>query len=81
VNAICPGWVRTELVEVQIEARAKQLGISVVAAAEDILTEKQPSKQFSTVEQIADTVLFLCSPSASNIRGVSIPVDGGWVAQ
>jgi len=81
VNAICPGWVRTELVEVQISARAKQLGVSQEDAAVDILTEKQPSKSFVTVEQIADTVLFLCSPAASNIRGIALPVDGAWTAQ
>jgi len=81
VNAICPGWVRTELVEMQITARAKQLGVSQEEAAVDLLTEKQPSKQFVTVEQLADAVLFLCSPSASNIRGIAFPVDGGWTAQ
>jgi len=81
VNAICPGWVRTELVEAQILARAKKLGVSTEEAAEDILREKQPSKQFATVEQIADAVLFLCSPAGANIRGISLPVDGGWTAQ
>jgi len=81
VNAVCPGWVRTDLVEIQIAAKAKQLGMTQEAAANEILKEKQPSRQFSTVNQIADTVLFLCSPSAQNIRGISLPVDGGWTAQ
>jgi len=81
VNAVCPGWVRTDLVEIQIAARSKQLGISTEAAADDILKEKQPSRQFCTVDQIADAVLYLCSPGANNIRGVSLPVDGGWTAQ
>lgn len=50
-------------------------------AARALLAEKQPSKQFVTLEQLGGVLNFLCSPAADQITGVSIPVDGGWVAQ
>jgi 3-hydroxybutyrate dehydrogenase len=80
-NAICPGWVLTPLVQKQIEARAEKEGISVEQAQKELLGEKQPSLQFVTPEQLGDLAVFLCSPGASNVRGVAWNVDGGWVAQ
>ena len=80
-NAICPGWVRTELVEPQIVARAKALGVDIEEGGRNMLAEKQPSRQFVTVEQLGEVVVFLCSPAASQITGVALPVDGGWTAQ
>lgn len=80
-NAICPGWVRTELVERQIEARAEAGGVSVEEAAHTLVSEKMPSGQFVTPEQIGATLVFLCSPAAAQITGVPITVDGGWTAQ
>ena len=80
-NAVCPGWVRTELVEPQIVARAQSLGVDVEAGGRDMLAEKQPSRQFVTVEQLGAVVVFLCSPAANQITGVAFPVDGGWTAQ
>jgi len=80
-NAICPGWVRTELVQKQIDARAKMEAVSTEQAAQRLLAEKQPSLQFTTPEQIAELVLFLCSPAADNIRGSTFNLDGGWTAQ
>lgn len=80
-NAICPGWVLTPLVQKQIDARAAAQGISVEAAGRDLLSEKQPSKTFTTPEQIGGLTAFLCSPAADNITGTSLPVDGGWTAQ
>jgi 3-hydroxybutyrate dehydrogenase len=81
INAICPGWVLTPLVQKQVDARAAQAGISEDEAKKQLLAEKQPSLQFTTPEQLADLAVFLCSPSADNIRGVAWNVDGGWVAQ
>jgi 3-hydroxybutyrate dehydrogenase len=80
-NALCPGWVRTELVEPQIVARAKELGVGIEEGGRDMLAEKQPSGQFVTVDQLGELVVFLCSPAASQITGVALPVDGGWTAQ
>jgi 3-hydroxybutyrate dehydrogenase len=80
-NAICPGWVLTPLVQQQIDARATREGIPVEQAKSDLLAEKQPSGEFATPEQIGALCVFLCSDGAKQIRGVSVPVDGGWVAQ
>lgn len=80
-NAICPGWVRTPLVEVQIEARAKALNLTMDEAARNLLAEKQPSKQFVALEDIGGLVVFLCSPAAAQITGASLTIDGGWTAQ
>ena len=80
-NAICPGWTRTVLVERQIEARAREQGVSIEEAASGLLQEKQPSGTFVTPEQIGALALFLCSDSASQITGATLPIDGGWTAQ
>ncbi len=81
VNAICPGWVLTPLVQKQIDARAAKEGITVEKAKVDLLGEKQPSLQFTTPEQLGDLAVFLCSAGADNVRGVAWAVDGGWTAQ
>jgi 3-hydroxybutyrate dehydrogenase len=81
VNAICPGWVLTPLVQKQIDDRAARDGISADQARIDLVGEKQPSQQFTTTEQLGDLAVFLCSPAADNVRGVSWAVDGGWTAQ
>jgi 3-hydroxybutyrate dehydrogenase len=81
VNAICPGWVLTPLVQKQIDARAAKEGLSQDVAKRDLLAEKQPSLQFTTPEQLGELAVFLCSPAADNVRGVAWNVDGGWVAQ
>jgi 3-hydroxybutyrate dehydrogenase len=80
-NAICPGWVLTPLVQKQIDARAKEQGISVQDAKLALVSEKHPSREFVTPEQIGGLLLFLCSPAADQIRGTSFPIDGGWTAQ
>ena len=80
-NAICPGWVLTPLVQKQIEERAAKEGIPVQRARQELLAEKQPSLEFATPEQIGAAVAFLCSEAAAQIRGVALPVDGGWTAQ
>jgi 3-hydroxybutyrate dehydrogenase len=81
VNAICPGWVLTPLVQKQIDDRAGREGISVDKAKNDLLGEKQPSLQFTTPEQLGELAVFLCSAAADNVRGVAWNMDGGWAAQ
>jgi 3-hydroxybutyrate dehydrogenase len=81
VNAICPGWVLTPLVERQLEARAQQEGISVEEAGRAFLAEKQPMGQFTTPEGIGGLAVFLCSDAARTITGAPVSIDGGWVAQ
>ena len=80
-NAICPGWVLTPLVEKQIADRAKAEGISIDQAQDELLSEKQPSRQFVTPEQLGDLAVFLASPGGSQLTGQAIAVDGGWVAR
>ena len=80
VNAICPGYVLTPLVEKQIPETALARGISEDEVKRDVLLAAQWTKKFVTVEQLAGTALFLCSDAAENITGVSLPVDGGWTA-
>jgi len=80
-NAICPGWVLTALVQKQIDDRAAREGISVEQAKNELLGEKQPSLQFTTVEQLGALAVFLCSPAADQVRGVAWQMDGGWTAQ
>ena len=80
-NAICPGWVLTPLVQKQIDDRAAGEKISVEKARAELLGEKQPSLQFATPEEIGAVAIFLCSQAAGQIRGIALPVDGGWTAQ
>jgi 3-hydroxybutyrate dehydrogenase len=81
VNAICPGWVLTPLVQKQVDARAARDGVDDAEAKRRLLAEKQPSLQFTTPEQLGELTLFLCGAAADNVRGVAWAVDGGWTAQ
>ena len=81
VNAICPGWVRTPLVEAQISARAKELSISQEEAAKLLLAEKQPSLKFTEVEDLGEAAAYLASNAARNMTGCVLTLDGGWTAQ
>lgn len=81
VNAICPGWVLTPLVQKQLEDKAKQEGTDVETQKHRFLTEKQAMAEFSTPEQIGGLTVFLCSDAARTITGAPLSVDGGWVAQ
>ena len=80
-NAICPGWVRTPLVEKQIQALAKEKKIDVDAAAKEMLFEKQPSLQFVTPKQLGGAVVFLASEAADQMTGTTLSMDGGWTAR
>src|SRR5215207_636303 len=81
VNAICPGWVLTPLVQKQIDDRAAREGIPVSQAKFELLAEKQPSHEFVTPEQLGAFAVFLCSDAAEQIRGQALAMDGGWTAQ
>ncbi|WP_413203950.1 3-hydroxybutyrate dehydrogenase [Rhodospirillum sp. A1_3_36] len=81
VNAICPGWVHTPLVEKQIEARAEAEGKSIEEANKELLGEKQPSLRFVTPEQIGGMAVYLCSEAADTVTGAHFSIDGGWTAQ
>ena len=80
VNAICPGYVMTPLVENQIADTAKARGISEEAVVRDVLLAAQPTKRFVAVEELAGLTVFLCSDHAKSITGAMLPVDGGWTA-
>ena len=81
VNAICPGWVLTPLVQKQIDDRARELGSTPEEQKRLMVTEKQPMAEFSTPEQIGALAVFLCSDGAKTITGAPLSIDGGWVAQ
>jgi 3-hydroxybutyrate dehydrogenase len=81
VNAICPGYVLTALVERQIPDTAKARGMTEEQVKRDVLLAAQPTKKFVTVEQVAATTVFLLSDAAASITGTHISVDGGWAAQ
>ncbi len=81
VNAICPGYVLTPLVEKQIPDTAKARGLTEEQVKRDVLLGAQPSKQFVTTEQLGALAVFLCTDGAASITGTALPVDGGWTAQ
>lgn len=81
VNAICPGWVLTPLVQKQIDAIAAKEGLSNEAAASKLLAEKQPSGRFVKPEELAAAAVFLCSTAAAQMTGAQFVMDGGWTAQ
>lgn len=79
-NAVCPGYVLTPLVEAQIPDQMKTHNMGREDVIKKVMLERQPSRQFATVEQLGGTVVFLCSPAADQITGTTISVDGGWTA-
>jgi 3-hydroxybutyrate dehydrogenase len=80
-NAICPGFVRTPLAEAQVKPLAEKHGVSEEAALTDYLLERQPTKKWVEVEEIAEAALYLAGPNSGSINGSALSVDGGWVAQ
>lgn len=80
VNAVCPGYVMTPLVEKQIPEQAKARGITEQQVVTDVLLAAQPTKRFVTVEELSALVNFLCTDGARSITGTTLPVDGGWTA-
>ncbi|MEI9907769.1 MAG: 3-hydroxybutyrate dehydrogenase [Actinomycetota bacterium] len=81
VNAICPGWVETKLIEPQIQVRADNHGGDRAAGVADLLSEKQPSKRMSSPSDIGALALYLCSKAAHNVTGAALSIDGAWSAQ
>ena len=79
-NAICPGYVLTPIVEMQIPDQMKTHNMSREDVIAKVMLSRQPSGQFATVEQVGGTTVFLCSPAADQITGTTISVDGGWTA-
>ncbi len=79
-NVLCPGYVKTPLVEKQIAEQAKVHNLSEDRVVKDILLAAQPNKKFIKPENLADLVLFLCSDSAEGMTGEVIAMDGGWTA-
>jgi len=80
-NAICPGYVKTPLVEKQIPDTAKARGMTEEEVVEKVILAAQPTKDFVTVKQIGALAVFLCSNNAAQITGAAHQIDGGWVAQ
>ena len=80
-NAVCPGWVRTPLVERQLEARASREGVTVDAAAHSLLAEKHPNMAFIEASDIGALIVWLCGDAARSVTGAALSMDGGWTAQ
>lgn len=80
-NAICPGYVKTPLVEKQIPDTAKARGMSEQEVIQKVILEAQPTKKFVTVEEVGALAVFLSGPHAGSITGAAYQIDGGWVAK
>lgn len=80
-NAVCPGFVKTPLVEGQIAAQAKTNRMSEADVVQKIILASQPTHRFVETSEIAGTALFLAGPFAANITGTAISIDGGWTAR
>jgi 3-hydroxybutyrate dehydrogenase len=81
VNAICPGYVLTPLVQKQIVETARARGLTEEQVVRDVLLRTQPTRRFVTTEQICALALFLCGSAAASITGAALPIEGGWTAQ
>jgi 3-hydroxybutyrate dehydrogenase len=80
-NAICPGYVRTPLVEAQISDQARVHQMSEEQVIKEVILASQPNKRFVELEQLGALVVFLCTDSAASITGAALPVEGGWTAR
>ena len=79
-NAICPGFVRTPLAEAQVKPLAEKFAVSEEVALRDHLLEKQPSKRWIEVDEVAQMALWLVGPGSGGVNGSALSIDGGWVA-
>ncbi|MGX9965851.1 3-hydroxybutyrate dehydrogenase [Roseomonas sp. F4] len=80
-NAICPGFVRTPLAEAQVKPLAEKHGVSEDKALTDYLLDRQPTKRWVEVEEVAEMALYLCGPNSGSVNGAALSIDGGWTAQ
>ena len=81
VNAICPGYVLTPLVQQQIPQTARARGLTADQVVRDVILHAQPTHRFVTTEELGAMAVFLCSEAAASITGAALPVEGGWTAQ
>eukprot|EP01130_Rhizamoeba_saxonica_P009061 TRINITY_DN3680_c0_g2_i1.p1 TRINITY_DN3680_c0_g2~~TRINITY_DN3680_c0_g2_i1.p1 ORF type:complete len:186 (-),score=55.40 TRINITY_DN3680_c0_g2_i1:49-606(-) len=80
-NAICPGWVYTPLLDNQIRIKMEEFGVDFEEAKEMLVGEKEPSKDFTSCEAVADMALLLATEPGKNITGSCYTMDGGWTAR
>ncbi len=81
VNAICPGWVETKILENQIMQKAIDSGVSRPEALKSLISEKQPTMRLSTPEDVGELAAYLAGKSAHNVTGAVFTMDGGWTCQ
>ncbi len=81
INTVCPGYVKTPLIEAQIASLARSHNMTEAQVVEEIMLKPMPKRQFITVEELIGSVEFLLSPAARNITGQCLVLDGGWTAQ
>lgn len=79
--AICPGYVRTPLVDNQIRDQAKAHGKPEAEVIRDVILAAQPNKRFVEIQELSDLVLFLCSPAGASVSGSALQIDGAWTAR
>jgi 3-hydroxybutyrate dehydrogenase len=80
VNAVCPGYVLTPLVQRQIPDTARARGLTEDEVVRNVLLAAQPTRKFVTAEEVAALVRFLCGRDAASITGAVLPIEGGWTA-
>lgn len=81
INTVCPGYVKTPLVEAQIASLARTHHMTEQQVVEEIMLKPMPKRQFITPEELVGSVEFLLGPAARNITGQCLVLDGGWTAQ
>jgi 3-hydroxybutyrate dehydrogenase len=81
VNAICPGYVRTPLVENQIDDQAKAHNMPRDKVIREVILAVQPTRRFVEIEEVAALAVYLCGDAAKSITGTAIAIDGGWTAR
>lgn len=81
VNAICPGYVRTPLVENQIDDQAKAHNMPRDRVIREVILAVQPTRRFVEIEEVAALAVYLCGDAAKSITGTAIAIDGGWTAR